>query len=78
MQKERGKVYLRLKLQRFIYLFIVDKITDFGASKCAVSPSSYYSIVLQPTCSLPPPLLRRRRSLTLSWRDIKLGTKIQQ
>jgi len=48
MQKERVKAYLRLMVQRFIYLFIhlftVEKITDFGASNCAVSPFSYYSI----------------------------------
>ena len=57
---------------------MVQKITDFGASNCAVSPSLCYSIFLQPTCSLPPPLLKDRRSLTLTWREIKLATKIQQ
>jgi hypothetical protein len=61
-----------------IYLFKVDKITDFGASECAVSQCSCYSIVLIPTHSLFPPLLECRRSLTLTWREIELATKIKQ
>lgn len=35
-------------------------------------------IFLQSTSSLPPPLLKGWRSLTFTWMEIKLGTKIQQ